>query len=178
MKPFAYDLDNINSPIILLDHGECRYTKKAWNAELIGGGLVIIVSDKDDLTEDDPSNFDDGLGEKIKIPTVIIPKTQGNKIKEYMNGNPVMSLYVTLRIHFKMEQETNVNFKFFLNSADAKSIQFFSEFENYKNQLGERLNFEPIYKYYTCTWCDYEKGITNTNCVNKGAYCGSTNQGN
>jgi hypothetical protein len=102
MTPFLYDPENINSPIILLDHGECRYTKKALNAEMIGGGIAVIISDSDELSDNDPNNYDDGLGEKIKIPTVIIPKKHGEKIKEYMKQSPALALYVTLSISFKM----------------------------------------------------------------------------
>jgi len=184
MTPFLYDPENINSPIILLDHGECRYTKKALNAEMIGGGIAVIISNSDELLDDDPNNYDDGLGEKIKIPTVIIPRKYGEKIKEYMKQSPALALYVTLSISFKMvyiivikEQSRVVNVQLFLNSADPRSIHFFVEFENFFKRLGDKVKIEPIYKYYNCLWCDYSKGITNPNCVDEGRYCGVTNQG-
>lgn len=102
MSPFFYFQEGNNSPIVMLDHGDCRYTKKALNAEFIGGVVVLIISDKDELTEGDPNNFDDGTGDKIKIPTVIIPKKHGDKIKEFMKNNPVNAQFVSLSIKFKM----------------------------------------------------------------------------
>jgi hypothetical protein len=103
MAPFLYsnDPDNDNSPIVMLDHGNCRYTKKAMNAENIGARVALIVA-KDDNLENDDDNYDDGLGSSIKIPTVIIPNSVGEKIKNFLKTNPDKQIYVAMSIDFKM----------------------------------------------------------------------------
>ena len=85
-----------------MDHGDCRYTKKAYNAEYNGAKIALIISDREELTDRDPNNYDDGTGEKIKIPTLIIPSKYGKKIKDFMKNNPSLAQYVTLSINFKM----------------------------------------------------------------------------
>lgn len=68
--------------------------------------------------------------------------------------------------------------KYYLNPADARSLQFFVEFEKFYNQLGDKAKIVPVYKYYNCIWCDYKAGLKNPNCIDNGKFCGVPNQGN
>lgn len=100
-----------------------------------GASVMLLVSSTNDF--DDENNFDDKLGEKVDIPTVIIRSSVGDKIKKYIESNtfnkPIMSIKFSGRVwdngNFKMEM--------FLRSDDVKSLHFFKEFNVYYQKLSK-----------------------------------------
>ena len=82
---FKLYLQEHEAPVILVDVGGCRLSKKAQNVEFIGGKLMLLVTKNEQLI--DELNYDDGFGNTINIPTVIITKSLGDQIKKHIyNG--------------------------------------------------------------------------------------------
>jgi FlaA1/EpsC-like NDP-sugar epimerase len=106
---------------------------------------MILVSNDESYKYFD--NVDDKLGERVDIPTVIIKKSTGDLLKDYIKKNPNTKLTISAKFTGKKEGE-KLLFEYFLRSDDVKAIHFFKEFEQYFNLLKDHITFKPIYKYY------------------------------
>ena len=72
--------------IILIDRGNCSFVTKVHNVEKIFGRAALIVNNDDE----DVSRIimsDDGKGEDITIPAVLINKREGDIIKNFFYEN-------------------------------------------------------------------------------------------
>jgi len=86
MKPIDFKpyLKEHEAPVVLVDVGSCRLSRKAQNVEFIGGKLMLLVTRNEQLI--DELNYDDSFAQVISIPTVIITKSLGDKIKEQLSN--------------------------------------------------------------------------------------------
>ena len=141
-------------PIFIVDQGQCSYSKKALNVQLRGGGGMLIIDDDNDLENNDKYNILDLRGNSIKIPTLIIPRNYGDIIKNYfyLNEKNDKEYLEPIIISVKFSAynpEGNVEMNLFMSSDDLNAIYFYKEFQRYKEHLGNKLKFTPIYKYHT-----------------------------
>lgn len=88
----------------MVDRGSCTFVTKARNVQKIGGGLALIVDNRDENL-DNVLMADDGTGSDIIIPTIMISKEEGDKIKDFMkrnknNWNVLSSIVVS--VEFRM----------------------------------------------------------------------------
>jgi len=62
---------------VVVKRGNCSFTTKAKNAQFIGAKLVMIIDDN--MMEDVTSIImaDDGKGESINVPVVLISEIDG-----------------------------------------------------------------------------------------------------
>ena len=68
--------DTIPTKILLLDRGDCSFVAKVRNAERAGASLVVVIDNK----VENVTNVimgDDGTGVGIRIPSMLIGKTDG-----------------------------------------------------------------------------------------------------
>lgn len=80
------DDDDHPTPIILVDRGQCTFVKKVRNIEHAGGRLGIVM----DNSIDDISSVimsDDGTGMGINIPSLLIGKSDGKILKDFLEEN-------------------------------------------------------------------------------------------
>lgn len=90
-------------PIVMIDRGNCTFVTKTRNVQNLGGSLALIVNNNDDNV-DNILMMDDGTGSDIYIPTIIISKKDGDKIKQYMmdKGNNTEIHDIIMNIEFEM----------------------------------------------------------------------------
>ena len=133
-------------PIFFVDHSiDCSYAHKAVNVQKKGGRVMLIASDSNILEEE--YNVDDPT-ERVSIPTIIIAKDFGDIIREYTKLKQDKKEYITISMKFSGVKEGGfVEIELFLRSDDSKAREFFTEFSYYKEKLGEKFKFTPIYKY-------------------------------
>ena len=144
-------------PMILVDQGQCSYSRKALNVQLRGGLSMLIVDDDNDLDNNDKYNVLDLRGNSITIPSLIIPRNYGDIIKNYIRaqkikretqkGSTPEPIIISVRFS-AYNPDGTVEMDLFMSSDDVNAIYFFKEFENYKDLLGEKLKFVPVYKYH------------------------------
>jgi len=94
-------------PIVMVDRGNCNFVTKARNVQKIGGLFALIINNNEDDDIDQLIMADDGSGSDIYIPTVMIYKNDGEKLKKFMSenkNNAANRLFsdVVLNIEFKM----------------------------------------------------------------------------
>jgi hypothetical protein len=68
-------------PIVLVDRGQCTFVTKVRNLEKLGVKLAIIADSEEEKSEN-LIMADDGSGKSINIPSFIIRKHDGEKLKE------------------------------------------------------------------------------------------------
>jgi extracellular elastinolytic metalloproteinase len=70
----------------MIDRGSCNFVTKTRNVQNINGHLALIVNNEDGPV-DNILLKDDGTGSDILIPSVLISKADGDKIKQYLIQN-------------------------------------------------------------------------------------------
>ena len=98
----------------------------------------MLLSTKD-FNKIDERNYEDNLGMKLDIPTVIIKADDGDKIKNAIKDKKTVMISikysgVNLGNKFKME--------LFLRSDDIKTVNFFKEFKYYYERLSTLKKFK------------------------------------
>ena len=69
---------------MIADRGECSFVKKVRGMEEAGVAVAIVVDNTDeDINEIVMS--DDGSGSGIRIPSMLISKSDGEKLINFMN---------------------------------------------------------------------------------------------
>ncbi len=99
------DPDRDFSPIVLVDRGGCSFVTKAVNVQELGGALALITNNRDDRRPEDIIMIDDGSGANLVIPTVLISKSDGAKLKTAVNNHnkePAKKAFVVLIVNFDM----------------------------------------------------------------------------
>ena len=160
-----------------MDHSiDCSYAHKAVNVQKKGGRLMLIASDSNILEEE--YNVDDPT-ESVFIPSIIIAKDFGDIIREYYKYKQKESENIVISIKFSGVKEGGyVELELFLRSDDTKARDFFSEFSYFKEKLGEKLKFIPIYKYSKFVNEQFDNIVTEKStipCVKKSRMCAIPN---
>jgi len=71
-------------PIIMVDRGNCTFVTKSRNVQKLGASLALIINNNPNENINDIIMVDDGTASDIYIPTVLISKEDGDKIKKYL----------------------------------------------------------------------------------------------
>jgi hypothetical protein len=80
---FTTDSDGDITPFFIVERGDCSFVKKVRNMENIGVAVGIIINDSDE----DINNIvlsDDGTGGGLRIPSMLIGKTEGKKLLDFI----------------------------------------------------------------------------------------------
>jgi hypothetical protein len=76
-------MDGDITPFFIVERGDCSFVKKVRNMENIGVAVGIIINDSDE----DINNIvlsDDGTGGGLRIPSMLIGKTEGKKLLDFI----------------------------------------------------------------------------------------------
>ena len=176
-------------PMILVDQGQCSYSKKALNVQLRGGSVMMIVDDDNNLNNNDKYNILDLRGNSIKIPAIVIPRNYGDIIKDFIREQKINKTEkledtidpIIVSIKFSAyNPDGTIEMNLFMSSDDLNAIYFFKEFDKYKMQIGDKFKFNPIYKYHDYKLLEHDNNIKNkgtTPCFSKNdiKYCSTNN---
>lgn len=139
---------------------------------------MLLAYDSNVLT--DQYNVDDKFGEHGDIPTVIIPKDISEILRDYLRSQPQEKIIMSIKFS-GMKQSGNIDVDLFFRSDDVMSLNFFKEFEPYKNKLKDKLQFTPIYKYNIYMneeTSDEIEGNSIAPCTKNNHFCVSTSSSN
>ena len=78
----------------MVDRGNCTFVSKARYAELAGAKMLIVVDNKDEVSES-VIMIEDGHGNEIYIPTILIRREDGAKIKSAIEEGTKVELLVS-----------------------------------------------------------------------------------
>ena len=170
-------MDSEYVPIYFVDHSiDCSYAHKASNVQLRGGRIMLISSDSNILEEE--YNVDDPT-ESVRIPTVIVTKDFGDIIREYVKLKQDTKEFIVLSMKFSGVKESgNVEIELFMRSDDMKARYFFNDFFYYKEKLGPKLKFVPIYKYSKFVNEQFDNELSEKStvpCIKQSRMCATPN---
>jgi hypothetical protein len=171
-KPFNITLKNETeqSPITIVRRGECSFVAKVRNIEHGGGKLAIIVDEVDNENPQMIIMVDDGTGNGIQIPSIMIGKTQGEKLIESFKAQSLKNKQIQLVIKFEMNRpDDRVEYEFWFTSSNDRGLDFIRDFMPYHQKLGKKVLIIPRYFSWACINCD--DSITESDCFCGGRYC-------
>ena len=142
---------------------------------------MLIASDSNILEEE--YNVDDPT-EMVSIPTIIIAKDFGDIIREFTKLKKNTNEYIVLSIKFSGVKEGGyVEIELFMRSDEQKARNFFNEFSYYKEKLGDKMKFTPMYKYSKFVNEPFNNNVTlnensnsNVPCVKESRMCATSNR--
>ena len=138
--------------------------------ENIGVAVAIIIDDVDSNI-DDVIMADDGTGGGIRIPAMIISKTEGRKLVDFLKRASDQEIdQVAIMAEFQMEKpDDRVEYDLWFTSSNDHALDFVSDFKEYDDMFGPKVLFTPRYVFWKCTVC--EEDYLNNDCFGGGKYC-------
>jgi hypothetical protein len=162
----------------MVDMGKCSFVQQTRNIERNGGALAIIIDNKNEEI-DDITLSDDGTGQGIRIPAMLISKDEGERLKEFLrNADEEQRKKTSLTAEFKVEvrDDNEVNVELWYTASDDKSLDFIRSFKEFVRPILGEINFYPRPVTWSCPHC--EQSWKNKNCVSDGLYCAMQHDNN
>ncbi|XP_022684904.1 vacuolar-sorting receptor 1 [Setaria italica] len=166
---------------LLVDRGDCYFTKKAWNAQNAGAAAILVADDKDEplITMDTPeeSGRADYL-ENITIPSALITKSFGDRLKKAIDNGDMVNVNLDWREALPHPDE-RVEYEFWTNSNDEcgpkcdSQIDFVKSFKGAAQVLEKKgyTEFTPHYITWYCPEAFILSKQCKSQCINHGRYC-------
>jgi hypothetical protein len=151
---------------VLVDRGNCTFVTKVRNAERAGASVVVVIDDRvENIT--DVIMGDDGTGTGIRIPSMLIGRDSGKKLKSFAIESKHLA---TLSAEFVMQAPDNtVEMELWYSSDNVLALDFLKDFDKHMYRLQSYLNFVPRFVTWACPMCtdDFKK----SECFGDGKYC-------
>jgi len=143
-KYFQADpFDENTKKIALVLRGSCTFVKKVQNCQDAGAKGVVVY---DDVTETDlPMMADDGMGDTVEIPSIIIKRVDGLVLKSNVDDKLVMD--VEIEISWGLPRpDGRVEWELWCDGEmSSKEKQFVADFRKVVDLLGDSDFFTPHY---------------------------------
>ena len=155
--------------------GECSIIDKVKNIEKSGGHLAIIINDRDDEEIGGIFVNNDGVGDDISIPAVLISSSDGKKLVDYYithSSSHEDIKEIKLEVKFENEKKDNtVKYDIWYSPDQDNAYEFLNEFKNIQETLGDTAILGV--HFFTYPHYDYrpEKKQNIANCFGSGLYC-------
>lgn len=186
--PDTPDYIKENGYFLMVDRGECSFVEKVRNAQRDGAAAVFIADDRclcsaDGLCESDvdqdcervePVMDDDGSGSDIKIPSVLLLKSDADRLRRaIVSGNVIKT-----KLSFPIPKAINgrTEYMLFTTPDDQVSHQFLDSFLEAALDFGTKAVFEPRMLLTDgaqkgCRQYDESHEPCKGYCTNYGRYC-------
>jgi hypothetical protein len=115
---------------------------------------------------------DDGSGNGISIPSMLIGMKDGQTIKDFLeddegkHNNPSVALMASFDIS---HPDDRVEWDFWYTSSNKKALEFLKSYHEYNQKLGDKTLFTPHYFFWSCEQCDRQ--TKREDCFGDGKYC-------
>lgn len=107
--------------------GGCSFVNKVRNAERAGASLLVVA----DTRVENVTNVimgDDGTGTGIRIPAMLIGKTDGEMLIEFATQQKA----ATLSAEFAVKEKSDfADIEIWYSSNNVRSLDFIKEFDKY-----------------------------------------------
>ena len=156
--------------ILLVKRGGCSFVQKARNAQRGGYSMIIIVNNIQ-ATIKNVIMSDDGSGNDINIPIIMISQNDGTILMNYLEKNKSSRVIVEINFLRKKVVYSNIDVKIFFSSSELRAYELFNNLAQYIYKFGDQVNFIPIYVVHKAPFYDEANPVRVINCVSKGKYC-------
>lgn len=137
--------------IVMVRRGNCSFTTKVRIAQDFKDAHAVIIIDREDsdLTSDSLANIivaDDGYGDGIHIPSVLISKEDGRKLLAAVRQPQVQ---VVVELAWDLPTDHVVTMDMWMSSASIESNKFLKDFAPKRRRLNEVMIFNPHYAVFS-----------------------------
>ena len=163
------------SPIIMVDRGNCSFVTKVKNVEEAGGHIALIINNDPNQSLDEIIMADDGRGRDLVIPGVLISYQDGQILKEFYRENKMFSKIIeniNIEVDFEIENRTNiVKLDFYVSSKSENFYKLILELSNHLKVIKDSIDMnvyyisEPNYSYIEGQFKELP------NCLGSGLHC-------
>lgn len=138
-----YSLDGESiKKFVLIERGDCKFTKKILNAQKKGAEMVIIY-DNEDTSVPGIVMSNDGHGHLIDIPSVFISKADANKL---IGASLKCSSSLIMKIYFDVFTSKVANVTFWLDINNRESFITLRDFSrDYHGVIAKSVNYDVKY---------------------------------
>eukprot|EP00420_Gonyaulax_spinifera_P031742 CAMPEP_0197887670 /NCGR_PEP_ID=MMETSP1439-20131203/19544_1 /TAXON_ID=66791 /ORGANISM="Gonyaulax spinifera, Strain CCMP409" /LENGTH=481 /DNA_ID=CAMNT_0043507521 /DNA_START=25 /DNA_END=1470 /DNA_ORIENTATION=- len=155
--------------IVMVRRGKCSFTTKVRIAYEKGAHAVLIVDKEDsELTAKDMRNIivaDDGTGDNIRIPSIMISKEDGNTLIEATKRSQVI-----VELAWNLPTNKVVKTDLWMSSGSSLSMKFLKDFAPKRRTLNEVMAFQPHYAVFSMSAADSSE-YGSLCWDNSGQYC-------
>jgi len=150
--------------IALVERGSCTFVEKVKNCQEAGAKGVVVYNNV--VSGELPMMTDDGSGEIVSIPSVMIQYTDGVILKTFVNDSS--PLEVEIEIAWGLPRpDGRVEWELWTTSElSSTEMAFVSDFKDVVESLGDSQLFTPHYAIH--------RGMmeaSRKDCSNDGKYC-------
>ncbi|KAF5183208.1 Vacuolar-sorting receptor [Thalictrum thalictroides] len=168
--------------IVLVERGDCLFALKVWNAQNAGASAALVADNIDEplITMDSPQ--EDGASakyiENITIPSALIDKEFGEKLKKSISGGDMVNINLDWR-EAVPHPDDRVEYELWTNSNDECGtkcdmlMEFVKDFKGAAQILekGGYTQFTPHYITWYCPQAFTVSKQCKSQCINHGRYC-------
>jgi len=117
-----------HQPIFMVERGDCNFVTKVRNIARAGGKLALIIDNKNENINN-VILTDDGTGAGIRIPSVMIGNSDGQRLKRFFeSATDEERQALKLNIQFlSAHPQKNVDVQFWYTSSDERSMRFIKD---------------------------------------------------
>jgi len=124
--------------------------------ENIGVAIGIVV---DEYAEDITNILmsDDGTGGGIRIPSMLISRTDGDILLDWISAATMPdleALVVMAEFVMPFKENNEVSYDFWFTSSSNRAIDFIEDFTPFQEGFEGLVNFTPHYVFWECVGCD------------------------
>ncbi|XP_038684742.1 vacuolar-sorting receptor 3-like [Tripterygium wilfordii] len=167
---------------VLVDRGDCFFALKVWNAQKAGASAVLVADDVEEalITMDTPEEdvSSSKYIENITIPSALVTKSFGEKLKKAINGGDMVNVNLDWR-EAVPHPDDRVEYELWTNSNDECGVKcdmliaFVKDFRGPAQILekGGYTQFTPHYITWYCPQAFTLSRQCKSQCINHGRYC-------
>lgn len=117
---------DFKTPFFLADRGECSFVDKVRNIEESGAAVAIIVDNKRTENVSRIVMSDDGSGAGLRIPSMMISYSDGQKLIDFMNVASQDEIdQISIMVEFDMKRPDNrVEYDVWYSSNNDLALDF------------------------------------------------------
>uniref|UniRef100_A0A1J3HH75 Vacuolar-sorting receptor 3 n=1 Tax=Noccaea caerulescens TaxID=107243 RepID=A0A1J3HH75_NOCCA len=167
---------------LLVDRGDCFFALKVWNAQKAGASAVLVADNVDEplITMDTPEEDVASAKyiENITIPSALVTKGFGEKLKKAISGGDMVNLNLDWR-EAVPHPDDRVEYELWTNSNDECGVkcdmlmEFVKDFKG-AAQILEKGGYTQFRPHYITWYCPHAFTLSRqckSQCINKGRYC-------
>ncbi len=176
----------------MVNRGGCSFVAKVRNAQHAGAVAVVIADNvcqckhekvctpaaDTECEKHEPIMADDGSGDDITIPSVLMFKQDADPIKHTLKQNKNVMLELSWSLP---NPDDHVEWDLWTSPTDFLSTEFIQDFRPAALALASRVTFTPHMYLYdgVAASCRTEDGtnLCDTMCTNGGRYCATGSNG-
>jgi hypothetical protein len=116
----------VQTPFMVADRGGCTFVQKVRNMEDAGVAVAIIVDNNVDESITDIVMSDDGSGEGIRIPSLLISADDGKKLIAFLEKATELQLkQISMVAEFEIKAPDNrVEYDIWYSSSNDVALDF------------------------------------------------------